>query len=389
MEQLQNSGILELVRGMTQKNLNSLTETIRIDQRESGGFRKELEEQTKAAQSETAEQTEGSKSAENTAETGKKGKLTSEDAEETLETEQAVMQQLIAAGVVNFAPMANKVVPREETVVTAVDVNARAELIAAAKEADSIRLPEQGTTQPGQEAVVQTNDVPAAESETVNPAETLVQTETVPVETRQSETQQNETRFSNTETAPQTAEKEKFEVTDVAEGAQPVFESVNEIPVKVGETTELRQTAETADVEEQVEVKISGALEQGESKVEIRLTPEYLGTVKVELTRSEDGTLHIVLNAENSQTSSLLEKHSGNLQNLLMASGQERVQVEVQNTQESQQHQQQDLADGRNGNQQGGQQENQQQSRRNTQDSQVFLQQLRLGLIPLDDEEES
>lgn len=386
MEQLQNNGVLELVRYMTQQNVSTLTETVQSSRNEPSEFQKELEQQTKTAQRETAQAAEQPKAeqAEQKAEAPVKEE---ENAKQTLETEQAVMQQLIAAGVVNITPVNETATVQEAPVELAVEatvntVQAEPEGVVAAQTAMTAEQP----------TVVQQEQVNAPQTEqSGQPVETEVQgpvtvQERQPqaeLQPRQDGGQQGPEFTAKTETAPQTVERDEVEVTNAAEGAQPLFEQVDEIPVKVGETDAPQPATQTTNVEEQVEVKLTEALEQGESKLEIQLTPEYLGTIKVELTRSADGTLHIVLNAENGQTGSLLEKHSANLQNLLMANGQERVQVEVQNTQENQQHPQQDLADGRNGNQQNGQQ----QSRREPQDAQDFLQQLRLGLIPADEEE--
>ena len=145
-------------------------------------------------------------------------------------------------------------------------------------------------------------------------------------------------------------------------------------PVKVGETYDAPQAQ---DVNEQIAAQVLPALEQGQTKVELQLTPEHLGSVKIEITQSENGSLHVAISAESSQTRNLLEKHSDSLQNLLAERSQAPVRVEVQRQEESQPK---NPYDGHNGqNQQQQQQE--QHKPRHPQNSQDFLHQLRLGLV--------
>lgn len=383
MEQLQNNGILELVYTAARQNISALTESIRCNGNEPSEFQKQFKQQTKAAESTTIQEPKEKveQSTENPVED-------SESAQRTLENEQVVVQHLIAAGVVNITTVDEMAQSQEATVELTVGLNVEQNTAITAGvnvEATSMQMaetPMQETMQQEQGSTMLVGNT--SEQPTEAAQETIVVTEQTQLENQSEQPGlQNSDAMARTDAASKTVKEENFKVTDAAEGTQQVFENVQEIPVKVGETTTLKQIAETASVEEQVEVKLSQALEQGVGKVEIQLTPGHLGTVTVELTRTVDGTLSIVLSAENSQTGSLLEKHSSNLQNLLMAGGQERVQIEVHNTQESQQHQQQqDFAEGRNGNQH----QQQEQSRREPRDAQDFLQQLRLGLIPMDSE---
>ena len=71
-----------------------------------------------------------------------------------------------------------------------------------------------------------------------------------------------------------------------------------------------------------------GALELGQQKVALRLSPEHLGNLAVELTRSDAGVLQVVLRAENEQTAHLLREHASTLGMLLQSSGQGEVRVE-------------------------------------------------------------
>ena len=135
-------------------------------------------------------------------------------------------------------------------------------------------------------------------------------------------------------------------------------------------------------VEEQIAPKLTEALQKGETRVEVTLTPENLGKVTVEVTLREDGTLHVALHAESSQTRGLLERSADNLMAMLGRDARQEVQVEVPRQQESQQQNFYD--DGRQGR---GQQEHGQQERRQEQRSgEDFLHQLRLGLVPGDGE---
>lgn len=177
------------------------------------------------------------------------------------------------------------------------------------------------------------------------------------------------------ESQPETEEK-----VEVQEGAaeRPVFETVHEIPVKVGEAPAAKETAEPVEV--QVENQLTEAISKGETKVEIQLNPENLGKIRVEMTLREDGGLLVQLHAENSRTQGILEKNLSGLEALLSRNTQQEVEVEVPRHQESQQ---QHLFDQQ---QQEKQQRQQQQRREQPHNSEDFLQQLRLGLIPSDEE---
>ncbi len=172
---------------------------------------------------------------------------------------------------------------------------------------------------------------------------------------------------------------------DKAAEEAPLFENVEAAPIKVAEAPAQTETVETAkaDVETQVKEKLTQALENGESKVEIKLTPETLGSVKIEITQDHSGIMHIVINAESGQTRGLLEKHVSGLQSMLADRGYQTAQIEVREQQENRQtnERQDNFQDGRNG--QGGQQ--QERRRQHAPRTEDFLQQLRLGLIPLEE----
>lgn len=165
------------------------------------------------------------------------------------------------------------------------------------------------------------------------------------------------------------------------EADQSVFGQVESVPVKVSDVAQPQQTENTQDVETQLKDGLTQALRNGDTKVEIQLNPVELGNVKIEVTRSAEGALYVVLTAEHTQTQSLLERHAAGLQSLLMgSSGTENVQVQVNRHQEGQQAENQNY-DGSSGN---GREDQQQREHRRQQpsDSADFLQQLRLGLVP-------
>ncbi|MBR2481960.1 MAG: flagellar hook-length control protein FliK, partial [Oscillospiraceae bacterium] len=133
--------------------------------------------------------------------------------------------------------------------------------------------------------------------------------------------------------------------------------------------------AETAEsVKAQIGDKLTETLANGETRVELQLTPDHLGKITIELTKSGDGALHVTLFAENSQTRLMLERDMGGLQSLLHQNVREDVQVEVSHQSEAQQQESYD------GHQQQNQREQEQKHQR--QQGEDFLNQLRLGLIP-------
>ncbi len=184
--------------------------------------------------------------------------------------------------------------------------------------------------------------------------------------------------------AKETDADTEVEITDADQGPQQLFHDVKAAPVKVGEAYDVEQ-ADKADVAKQIDTGLAQALEQGESMVRIQLTPENLGSVTVEITRSAEGLIRVALNAHSGETRSLLERHAGELQGLLSSRTQQDVEVNIQHNQESQQNQNQHPYDGHNGHGQSGQEERRQSRREQPEHGQDFMQQLRLGLIPADE----
>lgn len=185
------------------------------------------------------------------------------------------------------------------------------------------------------------------------------------------------------EARSQDKEDDQVELIDVEQGSQRVFRDVEAVPVKVGEA-ESAEPANEADVVRQVDVLVSQAIQNGESTVTVRLNPENLGEVTVEVSMKADGVLNVAISARNDDTRALLERHAANLQEMVSSRTQQSVEVNVQRQQESQQNQNQQNYDGHNGHAQDGQERRQRRQQHTSPED--FMQQLRLGLIPTDGE---
>lgn len=262
-------------------------------------------------------------------------------------------------------------VMQEVTTVEAV-VGEMGEVIAETGEGIVVQQPVQDQPQtfmPQETEQMAETALPA--EQTVEAAEEIVQTETG---------KGGETQLTESENAESKVKVESDETGgEAVVNEAPLFKDVEAAPIKVAEAP---AEVETGDVEKQISDKLSSTLESGESRVEIQLTPESLGKVTVELIRSADGTLNILLNAESHETRELLAKHIGTLQEAIVDRGQQNVQIEVSRGEEAQEqhNMNQDLKDGHNGN------NAQRQHRQDESSDDDFLQQLRLGLIDSQEE---
>ena len=182
---------------------------------------------------------------------------------------------------------------------------------------------------------------------------------------------------------PAGGEQELPELDSVqTEGAaQPLFDRTEHMPVKVGEADTLDATE--PDFAPRLAKAITEAEQEGARHVELKLAPEHLGRLSVELTQGKDGVLHIVFHAENEQAMKLLQEHSATLVSMLHGSHSGEIQVEVPRPQQGEQPWQQPE-------QQPGQQHgrNPQEQGRQRQSTEDFLQQLRLGLLGVEAEEQ-
>ena len=212
--------------------------------------------------------------------------------------------------------------------------------------------------------------------------EELPQEQTAPVET--AEAAAPEQKVEQSEKPLQDAEVETVESQDegdepkaeAADTAEPVFHDAKAAPVKVGERYETVDT-QAPNMDEQVAAAVRQAAEAGTQRVEIRLTPENLGELTIEMTKDANGALQVVLHASTSRAVGLLTEHLTGLHAALQAQSAQTVHVEVQRGQESQQqnlHQQTDP----NGHHQ---QQRQQEHRQEHTGGEDFLQKLRLGLF--------
>lgn len=248
----------------------------------------------------------------------------------------------------------------------------------------------------GEEALAQIADklpeiegLPKVETAPVVEAEVMPEqtVETVPEEAQpQLETSVDEQPAEDAVVEIRVTENDSDETgAEAAVTEAPLFEEVETAPIKVAEAPERAEKA--PEVEKQVSEKLVSVLESGETRVEIRLDPAELGKLTIELTRNEDGALNILLNAENVQTRGLLERHVTGLQEALAERGQQNVQITVDQSNESQRqdnnaNQRNDFQDGSNGRQ------NEQHRRDDHRSGEDFLQQLRLGLIPIEEEDD-
>jgi flagellar hook-length control protein FliK len=309
--------------------------------------------------------------------------------EETTLSQELAGAQLLAQIVVPDQVQPQQVqAPEEQAAVAAVETTPT---VVSAQELAFRQMPtenvqeqaEQPAVEAVQDQIQQPTQTQAPEVEAA-PAQQQIQQPTQATEQQSMGQEQTDQQGEDVSYADTAKEEPRVEVTDVPTGGQQLFQNVETTMIKVAEAPAAESTAQTAPVEKQIADQLTQALDQGESKVEVKLTPESLGNVTVEVTQQKNGALSVVLTAESDHTRALLTQHMGNLQELLGAQGQKDVQIQVARQQESQQSNA--SYDGRNdaqNGQSGQQQEQRQQQARQDQD---FLQQLRLGLIPLDGE---
>lgn len=210
--------------------------------------------------------------------------------------------------------------------------------------------------------------------QTEDGAETVVLQKDAP----RAETQTEDNTRSGQE--DQTGEEDKVQVTVTRE---PLFKAFEGTPIKVGENFQTVDT-QAADMDAQLAQAIQQAAQSGEQSMIIKLTPENLGNLTIQLTQSGDGALQVVLHASSAKAAGLLSQHLDSLNLALQNLNNAPVRVEVQRHEDSQQAQQhafqQADPDGHNQQQRQQQQRRQEESR-----SDDFIQQLRLGLFSLED----
>jgi len=287
-----------------------------------------------------------------------------------------------------MAVLQNPVVPAEEAVVVTPEVQAEAVVDEAAPVmAEEVLTPEVQSFAPETEKAVEL-PVEGGEAQTADqaPVEELPQTIEAPEAAQETEGRTVEVKAETADRTEETADttEDAPELQDAEAEGTPVFEDVKAVPVKVGEVPKSKEAAQTEDIGRQVGEKLvqitSVSAESGGQKVTVDLDPAYLGKLHVEVGFSEDGVLYVHVNAENSRTQDLLSRNSDSLANILGKYTEQGVRVDVPRQEESQR---QDLYEQQ---QQHHQQRQQEERRRRETSSEDFLQQLRLGLIPLDGE---
>lgn len=159
----------------------------------------------------------------------------------------------------------------------------------------------------------------------------------------------------------------------------PVFHEAEAVPVKVGERYETVD-AQEPQMEQKLADTIQSAVQSGNESIQIRLTPQNLGSLVIEMTKDANGALQVVLHASNAKAAGVLNQHLDGLHTALQGYGHEEVRVEVQRGQEGQEQHLNKQADpdGR------GQNRHQQQQERREEEhtgGQEFMQKLRLGLF--------
>ena len=354
MEQMQNV-MLNMLQAMTSAKMES-HQTTKKEVSEENDFRKMMEEQhNPAQQKETVSEKQDQKPVEQK----------SPESEEELD--QTAMQELAAMQMFYMGTAQNIITPEEQVVSEAVEGVTPEEMILVQGENQPSQTMQNSVEQPGAEAA-------EAQPQLEKPVEAAEQASDAQIDSGE--------RTVETKSADRPAESGdknedgQNEIPVTGEEVR-VFEHVEAAPIKVSETAE---TAQTEDVKNQVLEKVTQAISNGETKVELQLNPEHLGKVTIEITQKQDGTLHIAVHAENNQTRGLLERDAAGLQSLLGRNAQQEVHVEVYQPQENERG---DFYDGHQQQQQQQQEQKEQQRRRG--EPVDFLNQLRLGLVAQDE----
>ena len=375
--------VMQMSLAAAQIAQNTIPQTSSQQTSESGQDFKTLMEDKKAQDSQKTQDSKDSEKPQGTEKDDSAGK-TEEPAKDTEAAQQPAAMQA-AAGNLTYVQVLDIALVKESPnglqLVSVQDVTQQAANpvnaanVAAEQPVAANGMAQQAAAQqqvPEQQAAVQQSPVQQQ-------AET--QAEPVEVQTVQAKP---ESQQAQAETFAQTAKDDSGDPETqaaVTTAEQPFFQETENMPVKVGDGDTI--DTQQPDFDAKLTQNVEKALSQGEQRVEIRLNPENLGSVVVEMTRSQDGSLHVVLHTETESAARLLSEHSSTLGLMLQNNNQGEVRVEVrQPQQENQQWQHPDQDDGQN---HGGQQREQQEHRQSTED---FLQQLRLGLFSVETQDD-
>lgn len=304
----------------------------------------------------------------------------SETADQTTENgEEQTAYQLVGCAVNPYANLVQPDVQPAEDELAAFDPQAMMQVQSAPLEED---VPA-GNTEP--QVVTGSFQVPEEAVETAEEAPEIAP-EIAPETVQKAVEEQPEVEIRTVKAEDPQAPAEDGDDTHVegceAESAEkPLFKDAEAAPIKVGERYEV--DTESTDMDNQLANSIRQAMSAAVEKVEIRLAPEHLGAVTIEMGRDANGALQVVLHTATGKAANLLTEHLDSLHAALQNMGHDAVHVEVQRSEESAQqqsmHQQAD-PDGHN--QQKHPQQQRQQQSTNPED---FMQQLRLGLFSLED----
>lgn len=341
MEQVQMT-MLNMMQAMAIPQNSRSTESVKPE----SDFRSMMEKQSKQPQTEEA--VEKVKKEELPKEKLSAEKLPKEELDEAAMQELAAMQMFVADTM--------QIVTAAEEQVAVGELMSRSSVVNTAE----VVVAEQAEMLEPTVESAPVAEVEAMQSEVMPEAKPVEQVQGSGVENDGAEAKQPEESFA--------------EEVEVAVGEQKVFHEVEAAPVKVSEVASEAKTAEAESVSAQISDKLVETLADGETRVELQLNPEHLGKITIELKQSSDGTVHVSLLAEKSETRLVLERGMSGLQSLLHQNVRENVQVEVSHQQEAQQH---ESYEGHQ--QQNSREQEQKQERRHDED---FLDQLRLGLIP-------
>lgn len=247
----------------------------------------------------------------------------------------------------------------------------------------------QQAVQPQTQVQEQPQQAVQAQETAVQPQNPQTQAQTAPaavpqgqepvVQTAQPQTgaQQDLPQDLTQSAAPQ-SETESLQDVTVEHFQTPLFREVESTPIRVGDGEAVDMTAPTQEVDRSLGDLLKNAVDQGEQRLEIKLSPANLGSVTAEFIRSPEGVLHVVLHAETEQTAKLLSDHASTLGIILQDSTRGEVRVQVAQPQENQ-------SAWQHPDQEGGQQQQQRSQQQNTsrQEGESFLHQLRLGLVQM------
>ncbi len=300
------------------------------------------------------------------------------------ETAKPTAEQEEAAAAVLTAP----VVLPETVVVTEEETAAAPEAIipqgAVVQEEAVAAVVSQEEPVPAQGPQLQSAEQPTEEAapETISQQAPQPQAQEAPVEEAAPQEFRQETGTQTRSDRP-TVENVHTKPQETSDGEEapteaPVFDQVEAVPVKVAAAKSESVELETPRAPEQIVRQVAQAMDQGETRVELTLSPENLGRLTVEISRDSSGVLSVTITAANPKAAALLEQHTGNLSNLLMArNDQTEVHVEVRSNEEAQQQ----FLNPDDSHNRGQQQRQQQEQHSGGGDSKEFLQKLRLGLV--------